>query len=124
MEFHKIWVSQCEAAEDMREQYGTDKALGYLIGEKLLSFVEESDRRPEFAAELPNFVAAINEIFEPDEIRTYLENVKRIGMAGHACDDEQFEELQEHGFFGDDPVRGAEQVLLFARVKELFGVSI
>ena len=124
MEFHKIWVSQCEAAENIREQYGTNKALADLIGEKLLSFVEESDTRPEFAAELPSFVAAVREIFEPHEIRVYLENVQRIGMAGHVCNDAQFEVLREYGFFSDDAVRGAEQVLLLARVKELFGVSI
>jgi len=30
----KIWVQQCEAAEGIEADYGTEKALGYLIGEK------------------------------------------------------------------------------------------
>ena len=34
------WVEQCEAAEGIEADYGTEKALGYLIGEKLLNFPE------------------------------------------------------------------------------------
>jgi hypothetical protein len=37
-EFHKIWIEQCEAARDIREGFGVEKALGYLIGEKLLNY--------------------------------------------------------------------------------------
>ena len=37
--FRKIWVQQCEAAEGIEADYGTQKALGYLIGEKLLNFL-------------------------------------------------------------------------------------
>ena len=38
-EFHKIWIEQCAATEDIREQFGTKNALDYLIGEKLFTFV-------------------------------------------------------------------------------------
>ena len=37
MEFHKIWIEQCEAARGIENEFGTDKALDYLIGEKFLS---------------------------------------------------------------------------------------
>jgi len=46
-------IEQCEAARDIREAFGVDKATGYLIGEKFLNFVQASDGHPEFAAELP-----------------------------------------------------------------------
>jgi hypothetical protein len=36
-EFHQIWIEQCEAAERIEAEYGTEKALGCLIGEKLLT---------------------------------------------------------------------------------------
>ncbi|MGH7354686.1 MAG: hypothetical protein ACRELS_08960 [Candidatus Rokuibacteriota bacterium] len=36
-EVHEIWIEQCEAAWDIREAFGLQKALGYLIGEKLLN---------------------------------------------------------------------------------------
>jgi hypothetical protein len=52
----RIWIEQCGAARRIREAYGVDKALGYLIGEKLLTFLEAADRDPAFAAELPQFV--------------------------------------------------------------------
>jgi hypothetical protein len=34
--FHEISTDQCEAARDIREAFGLDKALGYLVGEKLI----------------------------------------------------------------------------------------
>jgi hypothetical protein len=44
IEFHRIWVEQCEAAQGIREAFGLEKAIGYLIGEKLLNFLGEADR--------------------------------------------------------------------------------
>ena len=79
IEFHKIWIEQCEGARGIKEAFGAGKAIGYLIGEKLVNFVRASDTHPEFAAELPEFVAEVKRIFEPHEIREYLENVRRIG---------------------------------------------
>ncbi len=35
IEFHKVWIEQCEAARDIREAFGLEKAIGYLVGEKL-----------------------------------------------------------------------------------------
>ena len=42
IEFHKIWIEQCEAARDIREGFGLEKAIGYLIGEKFLNFLERT----------------------------------------------------------------------------------
>ena len=109
-EFHKIWIEQCAAAEGIREDRGLKQALGYLIGEKLMTFVRESDRRPEFAAELPKFVG---------EICEYLDNVQRVGSAAHVSSDEQYEALRAAGALDEDPVRGAEDVLLLERIREL-----
>ena len=33
MEFHKIWIEQCEAARGIEVEFGTERALDYLIGE-------------------------------------------------------------------------------------------
>jgi len=63
IEFHKIWVDQCNAARDIKEAFGLEKAIGYLIGEKFLNFIEASDQHPEFASELPRFVDEIKQIF-------------------------------------------------------------
>ena len=117
--FHKIWIEQCDGAEGIREKYGLEKAIGYLIGEKLLNFIEASDTHPEFKEELPKFVERIKEIFQPYEIKEYMENVKRVGALGHVCTDEEFETFRKAGAILDDPVSGAKDVLLFERAKEL-----
>lgn len=117
--FHKIWIEQCDAAEGIRDGFGLEKTLGYLIGEKLLHFIDASDTHPEFKAELPKFVERIKEIFQPYEIKEYLKNVKRVEALGHVCADEEFETLRKAGAIPDDPVSGAKDVLLFERAKEL-----
>ena len=63
IEFHKIWIDQCAATEDIRESFGPEKALDYLIGEKLFTFLMASEQDPEFAAEVPAFVDEIRRIF-------------------------------------------------------------
>jgi len=118
IEFHKIWIEQCEGARGIKEEFGTEKALGYLIGEKLVNFLRASDTRPEFAAELPNFVAEVKRIFEPREIREYLENIRWVGAFGHVCSDEEVEVFRAAGAIDENPLRGAEDVLIVERIKE------
>src|SRR5260370_7228920 len=77
MQFHKIWIDQCEATEGIRESFGLKNALDYLIGEKLFNFVQSSEQHPEFAAELPAFVAEIRRIFAADEISEYLRHLEQ-----------------------------------------------
>ena len=54
-EFHRKWVAQCEAAKQIKQCFGTGNALEYLVGEKLLRFLEAADRFAEFAQETPAF---------------------------------------------------------------------
>src|ERR1700683_3376796 len=77
IEFHKIWIDQCAATEDIRESFGTEKALDYLIGEKLFTFLMASEQDPQFADEVPAFVNAIWRIFTTAEIREYLRHLER-----------------------------------------------
>jgi len=62
-DFHKIWQEQCAATRTIRERFGVENALDYLIGEKLLNFAKAADQDSEFAAELPRFQAAVWEIY-------------------------------------------------------------
>ncbi len=118
-DFHLIWKDQCEAARGIREQYGVEQALGYLVGEKLVDFVRAAATRPEFAAELPRFVAEIRDIFEPYELLVYLDSVRRIGALGHTCSDEGFKVLREHGAIMESPVQGAEDILIVDQIREM-----
>ena len=46
--FHKIWIEQCEAAQGIEDEFGTQKALEYLVGEKFLNFLEAAESDTEF----------------------------------------------------------------------------
>lgn len=117
--FEKIWIEQCEAARGIRERLGPKKALGYLVGEKLLNFLEAAETRPEFARELGAFVAEVGKIFSRAELEDYLGTLKRVGALGHLLGDEDFQEFRDAGAVLEDPVLGAEDVLRVERIKEL-----
>lgn len=61
--FEKIWVQQLKATKGIRRRFGVESALDYLIREKLLNFAEAAEERPEFARELPRFLAQVWQIF-------------------------------------------------------------
>jgi hypothetical protein len=119
-DFHRIWIEQCDAAQGIRERFGIEKALGYLIGEKLMNYVRAADRDPVWDAELPAFVARIREDFEPHELRSYLDGVQRIGAAAHTMSKEQYEFARDAGMFGEENVvRAAEDVIRMGRIREM-----
>jgi pimeloyl-ACP methyl ester carboxylesterase len=76
MEPHKIWKDQCEAAQGIEDEFGTQQALEYLVGEKFLNFLEAAETDANFRAEIPAFVAKIKEIFEPWQLAQYLETAR------------------------------------------------
>lgn len=114
-----LWHEQCEAARGIKEQFGSEKALGYLLGEKLLNFLRASDHHPKLAAELPKFVAEARGVFEPGEIREYLSGVRRLGATGHTLTEDQFAEMRAVDAFDENVVSAAEDVLLVERMKVL-----
>jgi hypothetical protein len=120
-EFHRTWIEQCEAAEDIRKRYGQKSALDYLIGEKLFSFVMASEQKPEFAAELPPFVAEIRLLFAPPDIREYLdhlEHAKILAPPDPYRETDEDDEMEED-LWPDNPILGAEELLRFSRIREL-----
>ena len=72
-----IWIEQCEAARSIEDEFGTQKALAYLIGEKFLDGLEVADDDPTFRAEIPAFVAEIKRIFEQWQLVDYLQKVRQ-----------------------------------------------
>ncbi len=118
-EFHMVWIAQCEAARDIRTRWGTQKALGYLIGEKLVEFLRMAETKREWREQVPMFVAEIQQLFDPEELRRYFDGVRRIGPLGHVMTDAQFEEFRAAGAVEDIPVEGAENVLRLERARRL-----
>jgi hypothetical protein len=121
IQFHKIWIDQCEATEGIRESFGLTNALDYLIGEKLFNFVQASEQHPEFANELPAFVAEIRRIFAAGEISEYLrqlEQTKFLALPDVDLEMDELDELDEEPW-PENPVRGAEELLRFSRIQQL-----
>ena len=73
---HKIWIEQCEAVEGIGDDFGPQNAIGYLVGEKFLDFVEAAETDADFRAEIPSFVARIKAIFAQWQLAEYLERAR------------------------------------------------
>lgn len=106
MEFHKIWIEQCEAAESIEGEFGVQRALDYLVGEKFLNFLEAAEDSSDFRAEIPAFVGKIKGLFEPWQLAQYLETAR---------DSEPFDpshfEPRSHPLLGEEEVEfDAEEV--------------
>jgi hypothetical protein len=76
MNLCKIWMEQCEAARGIEDEFGTQKALAYLVSEKFLNYLEAAEKDSTFQAELPAFVAEINRLFEPWQLAECLEKAR------------------------------------------------
>lgn len=75
--FHRQWVAQCDAARSIRQRFGLVSALEYLVGEKLLHFVDASEMHSDFKRELPHFLAEIKRVFSLKELGGYVGRLER-----------------------------------------------
>jgi hypothetical protein len=124
-EFHKIWIDQCAATEDILNHFGLSNALDYLIGEKLFSFLRAAEQDPLFAEEVPNFIREIQRLFTAEVIRDYLDSLERTKYLAPLCPDleidalGELDDLDEEEPWLENPVMGAEELLRFSRVRQL-----
>jgi hypothetical protein len=111
--FQDVWKEQCSAASSIKERFGSKDAFDYLVGEKLMTFAEAASTRPEFARELPRFVAEVRRLFSADEIQRHVARIEREEAtedgSGELVDLEDFETRE----------RIAERRNRFAVLKEL-----
>lgn len=118
LNLHKIWIEQCEAARGIEDEFGTQEALSYLIGEKFLNYLDASDRDPEFRAELPAFVTEIKNIFEKWQLAEYLDKARQrepfVPDDYDEDDDPEDIEMSRQ----QDLRRAANDMLLVERAKE------
>jgi hypothetical protein len=121
IQFHKIWIEQCAATEDIRERFGLDDALHYLIGEKLFSFVQASEQDADFAAELPAFILEIRRIFSPRDISTFLDQLERTKVLAPLEPEPEIDDSDDpdEDPWPSNPVSGAKELLRFARIRQL-----
>lgn len=106
MEFHKIWIEQCEAARGIENEFGTQKALDYLVGEKFLNFLEAAETDVNFRDEIPEFVARIKGLFERWQLAQYLETARETEPF-----DPSLFEPRSHSLLGEEEIEfDAEEV--------------
>jgi hypothetical protein len=113
----EIWAGQCEAAKGIEDEFGTGKALDYLVGEKFLNFLEAAETHAEFREEIPAFVAEIRDIFEPWQIAQYLETARQTGPFDPSLYDEEPRDVVEEER-REDIRRCAADLLLVERARE------
>lgn len=119
MQLHKIWIEQCEAARGIEDEFGTKKALAYLVGEKFLNYLGAAEKDADFRAELPAFVAEIKAIFESWQLAEYLEKAGWTepfdpSIYEEEDEDPEFIEMERQ----DNVQRVANEILLIERAKE------
>jgi hypothetical protein len=99
--FQDIWIEQCMATRSIKERFGLKDAFDYLVGEKLMTYADAALTRPEFARELPQFVAEVRRIFSAMEIEQHLARIEREDLQeaelaiGEPEDDEAWSESAE-----------------------------
>jgi hypothetical protein len=118
--YQDIWKQQCAAARSIRVKHGILSALDYLIGEKLLTHADTAVTKPEFARELPRFVAEVRDIFSGEEIRHYLDHLERMA----AIEDEQTTDEDNSDFLKESAERLAEKRARFAQLRELLTSTV
>jgi hypothetical protein len=117
MEHCKIWIEQCEAARGIEDEFGTDRALRYLIGEKFLNYLEAAETNEDFRAEVPAFVAEIKKIFERWQLAEYLDKARQtepFDLDDYEGEDPEDVEMEREA----DIRRAANDLLLVERAKE------
>ena len=66
----------------IKDEHGVKSAFDYLVGEKLMTYAQAAVTRPEFARDLPRFVAEVRRLFSADEIRSQLARIDQEDQRG------------------------------------------
>lgn len=109
----------CEAARNVEGASGDQKAMGYLIGEKFLNFLEVAETNREWREAIPAFVAEINGIFELWKLSEFLNMPCRLGALGHATTEEGHRLLTADWTEEERIRQDARKLILLEWAKEL-----
>ena len=115
MEFHKIWIEQCEAAKTIEAEFGFDKAIEYLVGDKFINFLEAAETDTSFRGEIPEFVAEIKRIFERWKLAEFLETARQTERFDPTVYDDPEDAEMERQF---ELSKSANELLLVERARE------
>ena len=74
-------MEQALATEGIRENFGLQNALDYLIGQKLSAFISSAKRDYRYAEDLPAFLAEVRRLFTRDELWQYCDTRRKKTIA-------------------------------------------
>jgi hypothetical protein len=111
--------SKCDAARNVLEDFGPEKAMGYLIGEKFLNFLAVAETDDDWRQAIPAFVAEIQSIFESWQLAEYLDTPRRLGALGHTADEQGHRMLREGLEESERIQEDARNLMLLEWAKEL-----
>ena len=114
----KSWSEHCDAARRIEDDFGTQKALDYLVGEKFLNFLEMAETHAAFREEVPAFVAEIKAIFERWQLAEYLEITRQTEPFDSSLYEEEDDPQLVEDERQDDIRRCADDLLLVERARE------
>jgi hypothetical protein len=109
----------CQAARNIEGAFGDEKAMGYLIGEKFLNFLEVAETNREWREAVAAFVAEIKDIFETWKLAEFLNTPRRLGALGHATTEEGHRLLTAEWSEEERSREVARNLLLLEWAKEL-----
>ena len=101
----------------IKETFGLQSAFDYLVAEKLMNFADASREHPEFARELPGFVAEVRRIFAIHELRQQLARMEREQALDAAARAETAGDDKSDDAFADPPALVAARQERFAIMK-------
>ncbi len=111
-----MWEEQCDAAENIRERFGWQKAAGYLIGEKLVAYLTHGPALSE--NDLQALRSRILEIFPREHLEEYFKQVQRSGPLSHIADDNQYSEMIGLGMVETSPAAAAADLLAMEKARQ------
>jgi hypothetical protein len=115
----QVITDWCEAARGVEDDWGREKAMGYLIGEKFLNFLERAETDREWRQAIPTFVAGIKVLFELWQLAEFLDTPRRLGPLGHTVDEEGYRMLRAEWEEEDRLRDDARNLILLEWAKEL-----
>ena len=109
-----VWTEQCKAARSIRSRYGLKAASDYLVTEKVVNFADAAASQPDFAKELPAFVAKVRSIFAPHELAQHFAAIEQAQATEAAAAPDPDDA------FGDEPTALlAARAARFATIKQV-----
>ena len=91
MKPHQTWPEQCAAAREIQVEFGNDRAIAHLVGEKFVNFRGAAETDEAFREEIPAFVAEIRDMFERWQLAAYLD----IARQTERFDDADYDDPKE-----------------------------